>query len=190
MADKRRLKFALLAATALAAGAAHGVHAAQVEAPAVVIEAASPVHVAADETAPVSPALRNAGIAAVLTGAFAALIRLIGVDRLQSLFGKAAPVAAKAARAVASAPVSVARAAGRAAASPFRFLLIFAGLGLFALTGIGMYDVEWLGGLVAGAAAIAFMWYSAAKTRRVFARRRSTQPASGRKSPGISGQSG
>jgi hypothetical protein len=162
MAKRTSFKFALLAATALAAS---GAGAAAAVAPART-EILAPVEHAADEAAPL-PAAAKLGIAAVLAAAF---VNLVGLRRLHRLFVKAGPAAAKAAGAVAKAPVAAARAVVKAAASPFRFALLFGGLGLFALAGVGLYDVEWAAGLLAGLALAALGFRGASGVRRVFAR--------------------
>lgn len=173
MAKSQSLKFALLAASALVGAAGSAAHAAE-SAPAAPIhmEAAPTVGHAADEIGAreAAPLLKHAGLAAAITGALAALYQLIGGSRVRAFFGKAGPVAAKAARTVAAAPVKAARVVGRAAAAPFRFLLALLGLGLFALTGVGLYDVEWLGGLIAGAAVVALFWFAASGMKRTAAR--------------------
>ena len=59
--------------------------------------------------------------------------------------------ASVAARATASAASGAAKTVGRAVSSPLRGLALIAGLGVFALFGVGLYDVEWLGGMIVGA---------------------------------------
>lgn len=174
MARSQSLKFALLAASALVVTAGSAAHAGETAvATPIHTEAALVVTHAADETGAreAAPLLKHAGLAAAVTGALAALYRLIGGARVKAFFGKAGPATAKAARTVAAAPVKVARAVGRAAASPFRFLLALLGLGLFALTGVGLYDVEWLGGLIAGAAVVSLFWFAASGMKRAFVKR-------------------
>lgn len=168
MTNRNSVKYALLAATALAAAVPAAVYAA---AP---TETVAPVAHAADDVEAAAPGnlARNAGIAALAT---AFLAGLFGAKRIRAFLRRAAPVAAGAARAVAAAPVAAARAVGRAAASPFRFALIFGSLGVFALTGVGLYDVEWAGGLVAGALMAALIFGGAGQMRRAFAKARRTR---------------
>lgn len=164
MSNRNSLKYALLAATALAATA-------PVIAPAAAapMESAAPIVHAADEPSPAAPmkTARTIGIAG-LAAAFVA--GLFGSRRVRALLRKAAPVAAGAARAVAAAPVAAARAVGRAASSPFRFAMIFGSLGLFALAGVGLYDVEWAGGLAAGILMAALVFGATGSAKRAFAR--------------------
>lgn len=165
MTRRNSLRFALLAATALAATAPAVVHAAPAT-----LEAVAPVEHAADEAQVSAPSktARNLGIAAIA----AALVSLIGGRRIGNLLKRAAPAAASAARAVAAAPIVAAKAVGRAAASPVRFAVIFGSLGFFALAGVGLYDVEWAGGLVAGALIATLLFGGAGRARRAFAKAR------------------
>ena len=98
-------------------------------------------------------------------GALAGLVKLIGARRVADAIAsgtvKTAKVAAKAA-------TSTAKAVGRTVSSPLRFLAILFGLALFALTGIGIFDIEWIGGLLSGAAMTAVGMFGVAKTRKIF----------------------
>jgi hypothetical protein len=146
--SKRSLKLAFLAASALAAATPAALHAAPTIESSRVSQA---IH--SEEPALQAPTARLAGLAAVA----AAIAAFIGRRRLASWLRKAAPAVKTAAGAVVAAPVVAARVVGRAVASPLRSLAFFAGVGLFALAGLGLYDVEWAGGLAAGLVlAIAF----------------------------------
>ncbi|HPE31105.1 MAG TPA: hypothetical protein PLV61_07915 [Parvularculaceae bacterium] len=167
MATRNQFRTALLAASALAAaGAVTAAHAETAPYEAARVEVVAPVHHAADEPVAKADAIKKVGIAAAATAALAALFHLIGAKRIGRWFRAAAPVAAKAASAVAAAPIAAAKAVGRAAASPVRFALLMAGLGVFALTGFSLFDVEWAGGLLAGGAIVALAWTASARTRR------------------------
>jgi hypothetical protein len=167
----KSLKIALMAASALAASSAVIFHASPA-APAPT-EAAPIEHAADDQARAPAPAItaKKVGLAALTASAAAAFVHFVGANRILAFFANAGPAAAKAARAAAAAPVAAARAIGRAAASPLRFALLFGGLGLFALTGVWIYDVEWLGGLAAGAGLVGLVWFAAARTRRAVVRR-------------------
>ena len=78
----------------------------------------------------------------------AGLVKLIGARKVARAVSDGAGVAA---RATASAASGAAKTVGRAVSSPLRGLLMIAGLGMVALFGVGLYDVEWLGGLIVGA---------------------------------------
>ncbi len=104
-------------------------------------------------------------------GALAALVKLIGAKRVAETV---AAGAVSVARATARTASGAARAVGRTVSSPLRFLAVLFGLALFALTGIGLYDVEWIGGLLSGAALAGAGLYGFLKTRRIF------QPAKAR----------
>ncbi|MEX6633300.1 hypothetical protein ABFZ84_07030 [Hyphococcus sp. ECK-19] len=98
-------------------------------------------------------------------GALAGLVKLIGARRVADAIAsgtvKTAKVAAKAA-------TSTAKAVGRTVSSPLRFLAVLFGLALFALTGIGIFDVEWIGGLLSGAAMTAVGMFGVVKMRNIF----------------------
>lgn len=98
-------------------------------------------------------------------GALAALVKLIGAKRVADVVSEGAVYAARATAKTAS---GAARAVGRTVSSPLRFLAILFGLALFALTGVGLYDIEWIGGLLSGAALAGAGLYGFLKTRRIF----------------------
>ena len=167
-------KKALLAALSLtvAAGAMTAATAAHAQPPAVTIEApAAVVGHAADEAQIAKSLAAKLGVAGALTAGLAALVRLIGVGRIAGWLRQAGPAVGKAAKTAAKAPVMAIKAVGRAVASPVRFALLVGALGLFALTGVGLYDIEWIGGLVAGAALAITAWVATSQTRQVFQRR-------------------
>jgi hypothetical protein len=145
MKTSSRLKTALLAAASLTAAMAATAHAAD-RAP---IEPVAIEHaiIAADQgevdKAAPAPAVRGWALAGAAAAALAAIARLIG-------FKKIAAAAKAAGPATVAAGAAAVKAVGRAVASPVRFVLLMAGLGVFALTGVGLYDIEWAGGLVAG----------------------------------------
>lgn len=77
--------------------------------------------------------------------ALAGLVRLFGWTRISTALRKAGEVAV-------AAPAAAARYVGEAVKSPVRSLMIVGGLSIFALTGVGLYDIEWAAGLLTGAA--------------------------------------
>lgn len=111
-------------------------------------------------------ALRPWHLGAFLAGGFAALVRIFGANRILNFVAAAAPSATRAAKAVADAPVKAARAVAKSAAGWGRFVLAIGVIGVFALAGVGYYDVEWLGGLAAGGALAALMGHGGAMMRR------------------------
>ena len=110
-----------------------------------------------------SPAKRW-GLIAVAAGALAGLVKLIGARKIAKGVGDAATQAVKMSGKAAGA---AAKTVGRAVASPLRFAVLMAGLALFALAGVGFYDVEWLGGLIVGGAMTCLFVYGAVKARKV-----------------------
>jgi len=114
---------------------------------------------------------------AAAAGALAGLVKLIGARRVAEIVTESA---VKTAHVAAGAASGAARAVGRAVSSPLRYLAVLFGLALFTLTGIGLYDVEWIGGLISGAAVTAFGLYGMWKTQRKLtparAKRPQTQP--------------
>ncbi|MEM9168189.1 MAG: hypothetical protein AAGC56_00925 [Pseudomonadota bacterium] len=159
MRTLRHLKTALFAAASVGAAAAvmpDDAHAADVDA----TIAGAAVEMTADATL-AAPAQNETIphkwlLAALATGALAGLTRLLAGTRLGDMVAEAAPKVGAAARNAAGAAVrasaDAAKAVGRSVSSPLRFALAVAALGVFALVGLGVYDVEWLGGLVAGGA--------------------------------------
>jgi hypothetical protein len=169
MGTSRKLKPAMMAATALLAASAAlaPAHAWALDAaafPATVEAPITPdiVHAADQTDQKASPLTKRLGLIAVAGGVLAVLIKLIGPRKVMRAVKKSAGQAAKVATAAAA---GTAKAAGRVFRSPLRFLALTAGLVLFALTGIGLYDVEWIGGLIVGAALAGVAAYGMWKTR-------------------------
>lgn len=98
-------------------------------------------------------------------GALAALVKMIGAKRVAETVTAGAVSAARATARTAS---GAARIVGRTVLSPLKFLAVLFGLALFALTGIGLFDIEWIGGLLSGAALAGAGVYGFLKTRRIF----------------------
>lgn len=171
MSARKTLKGAFLAAAAVTVVGAASAHAAAVDA--APTEMVAPVDHAGDEAKASAPAEigRKVGIAALATAALAGLFHLVGGRRVKAFLDAAAPVAAKTAAAVAKAPAAAARAVGRAAASPFRFILLMGGLGVFALTGISVFDIEWTAGLALGAIMTALAFFAVNGTRKALVRK-------------------
>jgi len=164
MENTRKVKIAMLAATSLltAAAALAPVHAGEfdpaafpttIEAPVVSHAADTVVHADHDG----KPAQRAALIAVAL-GALGWLVKLLGPKRVLKAVEKTAEATVKAS-------ATAAKTVARAVRSPLRALAWIAGLILFALTGVGLYDVEWIGGLVAGAALAGIAAFSTTKVR-------------------------
>lgn len=156
----------LLAASAVALVAATSAQAAPSPSAAHPTEIAAPLSHAADQDRAAPGIAERAGLAAAATAALATFIRLVGAARLLGWLRAGAPVAKKAARAAVRAPAAAARAVGRAAAAPMKLILAFAGVGLFALSGLSLFHIEWAGGLLAGAALVVLAWLASARARR------------------------
>lgn len=169
MDNARKTKLAMMAATSLmtATAALGPVHASimdpaafpqTVEAPVVPDIAHASDH--ADQKA--SPMAKRLGLIAAAGGVLAVLVRLFGAKKVMRAVKTSAAQAAKVATSAATATASV---AGRALRSPLRYLAVMAGLILFALTGVGLYDIEWIGGLVAGAGLAGMAAFGVLKAR-------------------------
>lgn len=138
------IKTVLLAAVSFAAlGAA--APASDADAAPSPIEGAFAVDAADLETPGADHAVKRWLAGGAIAAALAGLVRLFGWTRISAALRKAGEVAV-------AAPAAAARFVGEAVKSPFRFLLVAGGLSLFALTGIGLYNVEWAAGLATGAA--------------------------------------
>lgn len=109
---------------------------------------------------------RKWALIAAAAASLAGLVKLIGARRVAEIVSE---TAVKTARAAATGASVAVKTVGRAVASPFRFLAVLFGLALFALTGAGLYDVEWIGGLISGAALAGTALYGLWKTKRSLA---------------------
>lgn len=165
MTFARKAKIAMLAATALtsAAAALAPAQAGDVDAAAYPATIEAPVAHAADHADQQNHAsVKRFVLIAVAAGALAGLIKLLGVRKVMRVAGE---TAAATARVAGQAAAGAGRVVLRAARSPLRFLAWMAGLMAFALTGVALYDVEWLGGMAAGAAMAGLVLYAILKLR-------------------------
>jgi hypothetical protein len=169
MLHATKLKTALLAAASLGAASVATADATPAYTPAPIEHAA----VATIHEEPAKPAAiieaKRWTFAAASAAALAALFAAIGPGRVMRTLDRHAPLAASAVRKVAAAPAAAAKSVARALKGPFRYAIVLASLGFFALTGIGLYDVEWIGGLVAGLALALVAAVGGGKFRRAFA---------------------
>ncbi len=167
MESPRKTKIALLAASALLSATAALAPASAsdldpaafpttVEAP-VVAHAADTIQQVDHGSKPA----QRAALIAVALGALGWLVKLLGPKKVLRAAKKTADATVKASAAAAKTAV-------RAVRSPLRYLAWTAGLILFALTGVGLYDIEWIGGLVAGAALSGIAAFSAMRARSLF----------------------
>ncbi len=161
METTHKAKTAMLAAGSLLASAAAmaPAHAADFDAAAypAMVEASVTATGDQDDSQAMSPARRIAWIVAA-AGVLAGLIKLIGAKKIVRAARQTATKAAEVTG-------DVVKAAVRVVASPLRFGALIAGLALFALTGVGLYDIEWIGGLIAGAAIAGVSAYGLMKAR-------------------------
>jgi len=169
METNRKMRLAMMAATALVAASVALVpaHARQMDAAAFPATTEAPVipniaHASDQTDQKASPLSKRLGLIAVTGGLLAILIKLIGPRKVMRAVKKSAGQAAKVATA---AVVGTAKVAGRVFRSPIRFLALTAGLVLFALTGIGFYDIEWIVGLMVGAGLAGVTAFGMWKTR-------------------------
>ena len=169
MEHSRKTKVAMMAATSLlAAAAAMGPALAgdfdQAAYPVVVEAPLTPdiAHAAEHADQNSQPAAKRWALMVIAAGALAGLVRLIGVKKLFRAVSTGAAVAAKA---TAKAGANAVRAVGRVAGSPLRFAVLMVGLALFALTGVSLLDIEWVGGLITGGVMAAIAAYGVMKTR-------------------------
>lgn len=182
MTFARKAKIAMLAATALASAAAAlaPAEAGDYDAAAypAVVEAPVVAHAAdhADQQKQTPATAKRIALLAVAAGALAGLVRILGVKRVLRAAGETAGATVRVAGRAASA---AGRAVFRAARSPLRFLAWMTGLMLFALTGVGLYDVEWLGGMAAGAALTGLGAWVVLSLRAGFMRRPAPASVSG-----------
>lgn len=124
----------------------------------------APAAHAADDAQPA--AARQGGWLAAGAAVLAALAGLVGWTRIRRAASHVAPIARQAVSAAAAAPVAALRAAANAAAKPFQFVAGLFALAAFSLFGVGFYDVEWAGGLAAGALSVAAIWMTVSRARR------------------------
>ena len=156
-------KAALLAAGSIAA-ASMAVSAAAAPSlepapPAIVIEAPAPADEPAAGEAEDATAAKAAkwALGGALVGALAGLARLMGLRRLtlqkaaRALAGATKTAARGAAATTGVAIKAAGRVAGRTLGAPLRWAAGLGALGIFILTGVGLYDVEWVLGLAVGA---------------------------------------
>lgn len=164
METARKTKIAMLAATSLMTAAAALAPASAsdldpaafpttIEAPMIAHAADHRVHT--DQGA--KPAQRAALIAVAL-GALGWLVKLLGPKKVLRAVEQTAQATVKASAAAA-------KSAARAVRSPLRFLAWVAGLTLFAMTGVSLFDIEWIGGLIAGASLAGLAAFGSAKVR-------------------------
>lgn len=139
------LRTAMLAAASIAAIGIAGPAAAGVAAESVAIEHIAAADHVETEARAADKAVNRWLLGGAVSAALAGLIGLFGWARISEALRKAADMAIEA-------PAAAARAVAEAIKSPVRTLMIVGGLSLFALTGIGFYDVEWAAGLLTGAA--------------------------------------
>lgn len=167
MMTSSRFKIALLAAASLTAASAAIAHAA--DGPPVPPVAIEHAFEAGDQgvgrAGPIITA-KKLGIAAAATAVLAGLVHLIGLRRLKVVAAATAAAAGKAASASIAATATAAKAVARAVSSPLRYAMLIAGLALFVLTGVGLYDVEWLAGLLFGALIATTVFIGAKKARK------------------------
>jgi hypothetical protein len=133
--------------------------------PAIVsVEAPAPLAHAGDQAGEAQPlSAKKWALLAVAAGSLAWLVKLIGARRVAAAVAEGAVRTARVAARAASGAVKV---VGRTFASPLRFLAVMFGLALFALTGIGLFDIEWIGGLISGAVLTGAGLYGVWKTRK------------------------
>ena len=173
MQRARNTKIALMAAASVLAGAvsispAHA-HPFDPAAQQATIEsvAASPEHAAGPADERKAPMAGKWALLAAAAGVLAGLVKLVGARKIARV---AVATAGRAAKISAEAAAGAARVTGRVFASPVRFIGVMAGLALFSLTGLWLFDLEWLGGLLAGFALAGGFFLSAAKIRGFFGR--------------------
>ena len=175
MDNTRKTKVALMAAASLLAGAAalSPASASDVDQAAFPTTIEAPVvHAGADQAVDQGDkdkavTARQWALLAAAAGALAGLVKLIGARKIVRVAGKAA---GKAARISGKAAAGAGRVVGRAVASPLRFAALMTGLAVFSLTGLWLFDLEWMGGLIAGAAMAGVGAYGVMKTRGIFKR--------------------
>ena len=160
-----KAKAALLGATAFAAMAAAPVHAADDQTLAAAAGHAA-IEIVHEEPAVQAPAfVKKVGIAALATAALAGLYRILGAKRVAKIGRAAGSAISGAAGAVAGATARAAAAVGGGMGRRMRVAIGFVGVALIALTGIDIFNVEWIFGLLAGAVAIAVAGFGGRQAR-------------------------
>lgn len=101
---------------------------------------------------------QRAALIAVALGALGWLVKLLGPKKVLRAVEQTAQATVKASAAAA-------KSAARAVRSPLRYLAWVAGLTLFAMTGVSLFDIEWIGGLIAGAGLAGLAAVGAARVR-------------------------
>ncbi len=171
----RKTKIALMAAASVLAGAAalspalasdvdQAAYPAVIEAPLPAIDSGLD-HGADQDKGQKSTSAGKWALLAAAAGALGGLVKLIGARKLARVAGKTVGGAAKISVAAAA---GAGRVIGRTVASPLRFAGLMTGLALFSLTGLWLFDIEWMGGLIAGAAMAGIGVYGVMKTRAFF----------------------
>lgn len=142
MFQPKPIKFAMLAAASFVAlGAAAPASAGAPMAPVAIERAAADR--ADTEALAADRAVNRWLLGGAAAAALAGLVRLFGWTRIAAALRKAGAMAV-------AAPAAAARYVGDAVKSPLRSLMVIGGLSIFALTGVGLYDVEWAAGLATG----------------------------------------
>lgn len=114
----------------------------------------------------------------------AALVKLVGANRVMNIAAEAGPAIRKTAETIANAPKAAAKAVGSAMTSPLRFLALVGGLAMLGFTGISIFDLEWTAGIATGIGMTAVTWVGAHKLsrklspQRLWAKAKSTQAKS------------
>ena len=165
----KKTRVAMLAATSLATMAAVSAASASdfaPEAAPTTVEAPAVVHAAdmVDQAAPASKPVQRAALIAVMLGALGWLVKLIGPKKVLQAVEKTAEATVKV-------TAAAAKTAARAMRSPLRYIGWVAGLSVFALTGLWLFDVEWIGGLAAGVALASLFGLTALRVRSVLSLR-------------------
>lgn len=174
MIASRNMKTVLLAAASLTAASVAVAHAAnQAPMEPVAIEHAVVAADHGDEPSAAGITVKKLGMAGAAALLLAGLARLLGVRRVKAAAQATAEFAGRAVTAGAEATVSAAKAVARAASSPFRFAAIFAVLSAVGLAGVGLYDVEWVGGFAIGIALSALVLVGLSGLRRALSPARS-----------------
>ena len=174
------LKTTLMAAASLGVAATASAHASDPmqtdRAPVELVQMQTHAAIDADTTA-VSPVAKKVGLLAAAAAISALLVRIIGWRAISGAITRTGAGIKSAAETVARVPVAAAKAVARATSGPVRYAMLMASMGLTAFVGVGIYDVEWLGGLVIGAALVGLSWYGARRTAHAFAFQRNRSRA-------------